>query len=119
MSVYLKEYDGIDRDGMSREEIPIEYTIQINYVPLSYFNLINNFQFSVPIYIVLFLLISAVVILSIVIFWLFTLSFVKAKNPPALRFFQLAKITFKSPSIGCALSVIPVVFMVILMKMYQ
>ena len=43
MSVYLREYDGVDRNGMTRDEIDINYTIRINYVPLSYFNLINNF----------------------------------------------------------------------------
>jgi hypothetical protein len=36
---------------------------------------------------VLFMLISAVVILSIMIFWLINLTSVKAKDPPALRFF--------------------------------
>jgi hypothetical protein len=86
MSVYLEDYDGLDREGMSREDIPVDYTIKINYVPLSYFNLINNFQFSVPIYIVLFMLISSVIILAIIIFWLITLSFVRRKDPPALRF---------------------------------
>jgi hypothetical protein len=43
MSVFLKDYDGINRQGMVREDIPVEYTIKMNYVPLSYFNLINNF----------------------------------------------------------------------------
>jgi hypothetical protein len=43
VNIYLLEYDGLNRTGLSREEIPIEYTIEINYVPLSYFNLINNF----------------------------------------------------------------------------
>lgn len=43
MAVYLKDYDGLDRKGMPRKEIPIEYTIKMAYVPLSYFNLINNF----------------------------------------------------------------------------
>jgi hypothetical protein len=119
MVVYLKEYDGLKRDGLTREQIPIDYTIKINYVPLSYFNLINNFQFSVPIYVVLFMLISSIVILTIVIFWLVTLSCVKAKDPPALRFFQLAKITFTNPSVGCFLSVIPVGFSGVLMKMFQ
>jgi hypothetical protein len=65
------------------------------------------------------MLISAIVILSIVIFWLITLSCVKAKDPPALRFFQLAKITFLTPSTGCFLAVIPVFFVVLLLKMYQ
>jgi hypothetical protein len=119
MSVYLREYDGVDRTGMSRDEIDINYTIRINYVPLSYFNLINNFQFSVPIYIVLFMMISAIVILSIIIFWLITLTFVKSTDPPALRFFQLAKITFKAPSNGCLVSVVPVCFVVLLLRAYQ
>jgi hypothetical protein len=119
MSVYLLDYDGLDRSGMKREDIPIEYTIKISYVPLSYFNLINNFQFSVPIYIVLFLMISMMVIMSITIFWLITLSFVRRNNPPALRFFSLARITFFQPSSGCILSVVPVFFACLLLKIYQ
>jgi hypothetical protein len=78
MTVYLEEYDGIDRTDMTRDEIPIEYTIRLNYVPMSYFNLINDFQFSVPIYIVLFFMISVIVVLVIIIFWFITLTFVRS-----------------------------------------
>lgn len=41
MTVYLKEYDGVDVE--TADKIDVKYTLKINYVPLDYFNLINNF----------------------------------------------------------------------------
>jgi len=65
------------------------------------------------------MLISSIVILAITIFWLITLTFVRRQNPPSLRFKQLSRITFKQPSSGCLLSVVPIAFVVILLKLYQ
>lgn len=41
MTVYLKEYDGVDIE--TAKDIDTKYTLKINYVALDYFNLINNF----------------------------------------------------------------------------
>lgn len=43
MNIYLLDYDGIDRTGLLREQIPIEYTLKLNYLALDYYGLIDNF----------------------------------------------------------------------------
>jgi hypothetical protein len=49
------------------------YTLVLHYEALSYFELINSFSFSVPIYILLFSLVSLVLVLTIVVFWVINL----------------------------------------------
>ena len=43
MTIYLLDYDGIDRKGLTRNQIPIDYTLKLNYFALDYFSLIDNF----------------------------------------------------------------------------
>lgn len=64
------------------------------------------------------MLIASISVLGIMIFWLITLSCVKSDNPPALRFFQLSKITFVSPSIGSLLGVVPMLGVVGVLKLF-
>lgn len=87
MNIYLLDYDGIEREGILRKDIPTAYTLKLNFLALDYFGLIDNFQFSVPIYILLFGITAFAVFVGVFIAWLITLTCVKSKNPPSLRFF--------------------------------
>jgi len=96
-----------------------EYNLQLNFEPLSYFNLINSFQFSLPIYILLFSLVSLVLILGIVVFWLLNIQCSQYKRPPSIRFFHMAKVTFRPPAIGTTLASVPVGIVAGLLKIMQ
>ena len=115
----MKDYDGLDISGLTRDQIPTNYTLQIKYTPLDYFNLVNNFQFSVPIYILLFSLVSMIIIFGILVFWLTILALNRLKKPPNIRFFHLAKVTFIGPAFGSILSCVPVAIVGGLIVVYQ
>jgi len=107
MSVFLSDYV-----EYSPDDDPIYY-LNINYEALSYFNLINNFQFSLPIYIVLFIVVAILNVMMIAIFWLFTFIFcpclLKYRRSPALRFTHMVRVLFKQPIVGTMMANIPVV----------
>lgn len=94
VSVYMKNYVEY-REGI---DTPIYY-LNLNYEALSYFNLINTFQFSIPIYIVLFILVAIIQVMMIIIFWLFTFIFcpclLKYRRAPSLRFTHMTRVLFK------------------------
>jgi hypothetical protein len=46
------------------------YRLRLTYQALSYFALLNTFQFDLAIYFVLFLFVSLVLVLGIIVFWL-------------------------------------------------
>jgi hypothetical protein len=45
------------------------FNFVLDLKPLSYFDLMNAFQFSIPIYLFLFSLLSIVTVIGIIIFW--------------------------------------------------
>jgi hypothetical protein len=96
VNVYFRNYTEYDKEDIT---VVPRYELQLNYQALSYFDLINTFQFSIPIYIVLFILVSMIQILLIVIFWLFTFIFcpclIHFKRSPSLRFTHMARVLFK------------------------
>ena len=83
------------------------YRLRLNYEALSYFALINQFGFPMPIYALLFALVSGVLVLTIVAFWLLNLQFSRFKRPPALRFSHLARVAFGPPAVGAAVAAVP------------
>ena len=95
----------------------------MNYQALSYFDLINTFQFSIPIYIILFVLVAMIQILIIVIFWLFTFIFcpclIHYKRSPALRFMHMTRVLFKQPAVGTMMANIPAVCVALMLKYLQ
>ena len=119
MNIYLLDYDGLDRNGLSRDKIPIDYTLKLNFLALDYYGLIDNFQFTVPIYILLFMITAFAVFCGVFIAWLITLTCARNKNPPALRFFQIARVTATSPFIGGILASVPVLLVIILLQYFQ
>jgi len=114
IEVYLKDYV-----QYNETDEPV-YTLKLNFEALSYFNLINSFQFSLPIYILLFSFVSLILLLGIIIFWLLNIQFCsKVKRPPALRFAHMAKVTFLPPAKGTLAASLPVVAAAFLMKAMQ
>ncbi len=77
---------------------PIEknpnYTLIIDFKAMDYLDLINAFQFDIPLYIFLFLLMCVVEILGIMFFWLFNKIISRVDNPPKLRIKQTFNIVF-------------------------
>ena len=108
MTVYLKDYSK-DEFYEGTNELNVEYTLKFNYRPLDYFSLINTFQYELPIYILLFNMVSIILIISIILLWIIVLSCSRMKKPPSVRFKHLAKVTFTAPAIGVILSTIPAV----------
>ena len=115
MEIILSNYT--DKDLSNNHP---EYNLRLNFEPLSYFNLINSFQFSTPIYILLFSLVSLVLLFGIIIFWianLITLS--NYKKPPSVRFYHMASVTFWPPLFGTTLASIPVMIVAGFLKFMQ
>jgi hypothetical protein len=117
MTVYLKEYDGVNIE--TAKDIDTKYTLKINYVALDYFNLINNFQFSIPIYLLLFNLVAFIQLVGIVIFWLSTLAIKQAKEAPNIRFKHLVLVTGTAPLAGSLIGMIPALVVAIWIYIFQ
>ena len=79
----------------------------------------NNFQFSVPIYVLLFNVVAIVLILGVLACWLLTLMCARVKDPPALRFKHLARVTFANPAVGTLLSCVPALIVCAGLRAYQ
>lgn len=69
VEAHLKEY----RPFIAGPGADPVYRLRLTYEALSYFDLINTFQFSLPIYFLLFTFISIILILAIIVFWLVNL----------------------------------------------
>ena len=117
MTVYLKDYtpDEYGPDG----EVDVNYSIKINYRALDWFALVNNFQFTVPIYVLLFNMVAIVLILAVLVFWFLTLMCARIREPPALRFKHLARVTFTGPAVGTLLSCVPALIVCVGLRAYQ
>eukprot|EP00349_Pseudokeronopsis_sp_Brazil_P005318 CAMPEP_0202974366 /NCGR_PEP_ID=MMETSP1396-20130829/59797_1 /ASSEMBLY_ACC=CAM_ASM_000872 /TAXON_ID= /ORGANISM="Pseudokeronopsis sp., Strain Brazil" /LENGTH=214 /DNA_ID=CAMNT_0049708053 /DNA_START=394 /DNA_END=1035 /DNA_ORIENTATION=+ len=96
-----------------------QYTLRVKYEALSYFSLINTFQFSLPIYILLFSSVSLILILSLVIFWLLNLNFSKIRKAPYLRFRHMAQVIFIPPAKGTVIASVPVLIISGMLKYWQ
>jgi len=103
VEVRLKEY----RPFVTSAGADPVYRLRLRYEALSYFALINSFRFSMPIYALLFALVSTVLVLAVVAFWLLNLQFATFKRPPALRFSHLARVTFVPPAQGALVAAVP------------
>ena len=115
VEIRMKEYVEYADDSIP----DMAYNLKLNFEPLSYFNLINSFQFSVPIYILLFSLVSLVLILGIVVFWLLNIQCSRYKRPPAIRFYHMARVTFLPPILGTTFASLPVGFAAAMLKVLQ
>lgn len=103
VEIHLKAYEPFV-PGAGKDPV---YRLRLRYEALSYFALINSFRFSMPIYSLLFILVSTALVLAVVAFWLINLQFAAFKRPPALRFSHLARVTFVPPMQGALVAAVP------------
>lgn len=85
----------------------IEYTLQVSWVALDWFELMNLFQFTVDVYLAFFMLVGLLSILVGFVVWLINRLFTRMKKPPRFRFRLLLKNTSGAPTVGIALASIP------------
>ena len=84
------------------------YTLNVEYRAMTFFELINNFQFSVLIYILLFSMITIVLFIAIIIVWVFNILIARRKKPPVIKFMHMARVTFGPPTIGVSMASITI-----------
>ena len=72
-----------------------------------------------PIYVLLFNVVAIVLILGVLAFWVINLMCARIKDPPALRFKHLARVTFANPAIGTLLSAVPALMVCVGLRAYQ
>lgn len=115
VEVRLKEY----RPFVTSVGADPVYRLRLRYEALSYFDLINSFRFSMPIYTLLFALVSTLLVLTVVAFWLINLQFATFKRPPALRFTHLARVTFLPPAQGALVAAAPALVVAVGFRLLQ
>ena len=85
------------------------YTLTIDYKALNWFDLLNSFQFAIPAYIFLFIILAvAVVGVLSGIYWLHRIGF-RIKEGPKVHFRMYWKTTAIPPTVGTAIGSIPVI----------
>ncbi|KAG3227824.1 hypothetical protein PC129_g1619 [Phytophthora cactorum] len=85
-----------------------EYTLQVSWEPLNWFELMNLFQFTVDVYLGFFTLVAmASMILGFVI-WAINRLFTKMKRPPKFRMKLLLKNVATPPPIGVFFAIVPI-----------
>mmetsp|Transcript_16308 Transcript_16308/g.18848 ORF Transcript_16308/g.18848 Transcript_16308/m.18848 type:complete len:114 (-) Transcript_16308:760-1101(-) len=98
VNVVLDEYVEVT------EQVDAVYTLSVEYRAMTFFELVNNFQFSVLIYILLFSVITIVLFIGILLVWAFNLLIARKKKPPVIKFMHMARVTFGAPTIGAGLA---------------
>ena len=83
------------------------YNLTVIYTAMGFLDLINAFQFSVPIYLLAFIIISVFTIIGIIIFWGFNKMISKRENPPLLKFNQTFKIVIVPQILVCLFLISP------------
>lgn len=103
IQIYMKDYKPLIPGAD-----PI-YKLRLTYQAMSYFALLNTFQFDWGVYMLLFTFVSVMMILGVIVFWIANLSFSVYKRPPNIRFKQIASVTFTQPSKGAMLASVPAI----------
>jgi len=85
-SVILSNFKNIDTS------LHPYYTLNVVFTAMGFLDLINAFQFGIPIYLLAFILFSIFTTIGIMIFWGFNKVISKRENPPILKFGQTIKI---------------------------
>ncbi|OWZ22617.1 hypothetical protein PHMEG_0002652 [Phytophthora megakarya] len=86
-----------------------EYTLQVTWEPLDWFELMNLFQFTVDVYLGFFTLVAVASMLLGFIIWIINRLFTKMKRPPKFRMKLLLKNVATPPPIGIVLAFVPII----------
>jgi len=89
------------------------YTLEIIFVPLSWYELWNNFQFSKPIYFMFFIAAGFVTVLTTAFIWGVNRMLTKLRFPPPLHGTPFLYALAFPAVFGCMLSVVPMMFAVL------
>lgn len=73
------------------------YSLIVDFKAMDFLDLINAFQFGIPIYLLAFIMVSVFTLVGIVVFWGFNKTISKRENPPILKFGQTVKIVIIPP----------------------
>eukprot|EP01029_Cantina_marsupialis_P009699 TRINITY_DN2249_c0_g1_i2.p1 TRINITY_DN2249_c0_g1~~TRINITY_DN2249_c0_g1_i2.p1 ORF type:complete len:4493 (+),score=1584.60 TRINITY_DN2249_c0_g1_i2:343-13821(+) len=92
------------------------YVLEFLWTPLGYMELLNMFEFSTMVYILLFFIIGLTLSCIGACVWSCNRLLSRVKNPPIFRFFSLLNVVYKAPLQGISLASVPVftVFFIIL-----
>lgn len=85
-----------------------EYTLQVSWVPLDWFALLNLFQFTVDVYLGFFTLVAVASMLLGFVLWVINRLFTKMKQPPKFRMKLLLKNVATPPPIGIFFALVPI-----------
>jgi hypothetical protein len=85
-----------------------EYTVEVDYYPLGYFDLLVNFAFEAEIFVILFMFVGGVTVVLAFIYWIVVRIFTSLQNPPELRIFNMFSLVAPPPTAGIVLALIPV-----------
>jgi hypothetical protein len=99
------ELDGYEVTASPDE--PLGYEMQIVVTPLEYFDLLNLFAFQLPLYIMLYVIISLGTLFSVALFWLVHRLLTRVKYPPPFRMFSYFRVASLPSLIGVLLMVLP------------
>lgn len=103
VEIWLRDYKPFE----GGEDADPVYRLRLTYQALSYFALLNMYEFTLPVYFLLFLLVSLVLILIIIFFWLLNLQCATYKTPPQIRFRHMVRVTLGPPLWGAFLASVP------------
>lgn len=83
-----------------------QYQLQVSYYGLSFLDLILNFAFTIPIFIVIFIFVGILTVVIAYIGWIICRLTTLLQNPPQLRVFSMLALTVPPPIAGVSLAVV-------------
>ena len=94
----FNNYVDYTKSGISRPS----YKLIISFTPMDFFELVNAFQFDISIYVLIFCLVSLLLILGVIIFWIINILIMRLSTPPFIRIKHMIQVTFLPPiTVSC------------------
>jgi hypothetical protein len=90
------------------------YEVSLEYYPLSWFELLIYFAFSIDIYVILFIVVGGLAVAVAFAFWIIVRLTTHLQNPPELKFWNMLVLIAPPPSAGVLLGSMPVMFLTIM-----
>ncbi|CAM9243358.1 unnamed protein product, partial [Choristocarpus tenellus] len=98
-------------DDFDKDPAVTDYTIDISYYPLDYWELIIKFAFGRPVFLALFVVIGCISVLVTALFWLNMRITTQLVRPPRFRFWSMFSLIAPPAFTGTLLGLIPIVIM--------
>ncbi|KDO29856.1 hypothetical protein SPRG_19735 [Saprolegnia parasitica CBS 223.65] len=86
------------------------YTLQVSFQALGWYDLMNQFRFSIRVYLLLFTVIGVGMVVQGHLVYLINRVFTKMRHPPPFRLREFLKATAPQPAFGTLLAVVPIMF---------